>query len=93
MAGPNPMGETARRALANATQATKRYGWISFWVQLTLSVVSAVILLFSVAFTSQVRGGRTGPRVPVCTKGSFRTLGGACVPCADPACAFGWLLW
>ena len=34
----------------------RRYGWISFWVQLTLSVVSAVILLFSVAFTSQVRG-------------------------------------
>ena len=32
-------------------------GWISFWVQLTLSVVSAVILLFSVAFTSQ-----SGPR-------------------------------
>jgi len=32
----------------------QRYGWISFWVQLSLSVVSAVILLFSVAFTSQV---------------------------------------
>lgn len=48
------MGETARKALARATFATKRYGWISFWVQLTLSVVSAVILLFSVAFTSQV---------------------------------------
>jgi hypothetical protein len=34
-----------------------RYGWIGFWVQLTLSVVSGVILLFSVAFTSQVRAG------------------------------------
>eukprot|EP00983_Pelagomonas_calceolata_P115722 1160228-Pelagomonas_calceolata.AAC.3 len=37
-----------------ATRAVQRYGWISFWVQLSLSVVSAVILLFSVAFTSQV---------------------------------------
>lgn len=49
------MGEAARKALARATTAIKRYGWIGFWVQLTLSVVSAVILLFSVAFTSQVR--------------------------------------
>lgn len=31
----------------------RRYGWIGFWTQLTLSVVSGVILLFSVAFTSQ----------------------------------------
>ena len=49
------MGEAARKALARATLAVKRYGWIGFWIQLTLSVVSAVILLFSVAFTSQVR--------------------------------------
>lgn len=47
------MGEAARKALTRATTAVKRYGWISFWVQLTLSVVSGVILLFSVAFTSQ----------------------------------------
>ena len=51
------MGEAARKALGRATRAMSRYGWISFWVQLTLSVVSAVILLFSVAFTSQ-----SGPR-------------------------------
>lgn len=54
---PERMGEAARKALSRATTAVKRYGWISFWVQLTLSVVSAVILLFSVAFTSQ-----SGPR-------------------------------
>jgi len=51
------MGEAARKALERATSAIRRYGWIGFWVQLTLSVVSAVILLFSVAFTSQ-----SGPR-------------------------------
>lgn len=36
-----------------ATKAMSKYGWASFWVQLTLSAVSAIILLFSVAFTSQ----------------------------------------
>ncbi|KAJ9531724.1 hypothetical protein QJQ45_021872 [Haematococcus lacustris] len=51
------LGEAARNALIRATSAVKRYGWLSFWVQMTLSVVSGVILLFSVAFTSQ-----TGPR-------------------------------
>lgn len=48
------LGEAARSSLSKATQAMSRYGWIGFWVQLTLSVVSGVILLFSVAFTSQV---------------------------------------
>ncbi|EFJ52038.1 hypothetical protein VOLCADRAFT_87168 [Volvox carteri f. nagariensis] len=47
------MGEAARRALSRATGAVRRYGWLSFWAQLTLSVVGGVILLFSVAFTSQ----------------------------------------
>lgn len=49
------MGEAARRALSRATNAVRRYGWLSFWSQLALSVVGGVILLFSVAFTSQVR--------------------------------------
>jgi hypothetical protein len=48
------LGEAARQSLAKATSAMRRYGWIGFWTQLTLSVVSGVILLFSVAFTSQV---------------------------------------
>ena len=52
--------EAAKRALTTATTAVKRLGWISFWVQMTLSVVSAVILLFSVAFTSQVSGEEVG---------------------------------
>jgi len=50
---PAPMNEAARKALFKATRAVRRYGWTSFWAQLTLSIVSAVILLFSVAFTSQ----------------------------------------
>ncbi|KAI8464722.1 MAG: hypothetical protein J3K34DRAFT_388344 [Monoraphidium minutum] len=41
----------------------RRYGWLAFWTQLTLSVVSGIILLFSVAFTSQVRASRrVGPK-------------------------------
>lgn len=47
------LGEAARKALTRATAAVRRYGWLSFWAQLSLSVVSGVILLFSVAFTSQ----------------------------------------
>jgi hypothetical protein len=39
----------------------RRYGWLAFWVQLSMSVVSGTILLFSVAFTSQV-GGLTSER-------------------------------
>ena len=47
------MSEAARKTLIRATQSVLKLGWVSFWTQLTLSVVSAVILLFSVAFTSQ----------------------------------------
>ena len=64
---PERMGDAARKALSRATNAVRRYGWLSFWAQLTLSVVGGVILLFSVAFTSQVCASST------------RTLG--CTPC------------
>ena len=49
------VSEVARKALAKASDACRRIGWFSFWAQLTLSIISACILLFSVAFTSQVR--------------------------------------
>ena len=49
------ISEPARKNLANAAAACRRFGWLSFWTQLTLSIVSAIILLFSVAFTSSVR--------------------------------------
>ncbi|KAK9807720.1 hypothetical protein WJX72_007137 [[Myrmecia] bisecta] len=45
--------EPARYNLARAANACRRWGWFSFWTQLSLSIVSAGILLFSVAFTSQ----------------------------------------
>lgn len=48
------ISEPARKNLANAAAACRRFGWLSFWTQLVLSVVSAIILLFSVAFTSLV---------------------------------------
>ncbi|KAK9827073.1 hypothetical protein WJX74_005567 [Apatococcus lobatus] len=50
---PPPISEQARRNLVKAANACRRYGWLSFWSQLILSVVSACILLFSVAFTAQ----------------------------------------
>ena len=62
---PPKMADSARKALSRATRAVKRYGWFSFWVQLTLSVVSGVILLFSVAFTAQVRGDLRPATCPI----------------------------
>ena len=52
------ISEPARKNLANAAAACRRFGWLSFWTQLVLSVVSAIILLFSVAFTSMVSKNR-----------------------------------
>ena len=60
VAVPDPLDDTpaineaARKALSKAAVACRRVGWFSFWTQLSLSIVSAGILLFSVAFTSQV---------------------------------------
>jgi hypothetical protein len=34
--------------------ALRNIGWISFWSQLVLSIVSAVVLLFSTGVTAQV---------------------------------------
>ena len=48
------MSEPAKKSLDRTANACHRVGWLSFWSQLSLSVVSAGILLFSVAFTSQV---------------------------------------
>ena len=54
----DPVSEVARQNLNNAANACRRYGWLAFWVQLVLNTVAAVIVLFSMAFTSQ-----TGPQV------------------------------
>lgn len=45
--------DVARQNLESAWSVCKRYGWISFWFQLILTIVSAVVILFSMAFTSQ----------------------------------------
>ena len=50
--------DVARQNLENAWSICKQYGWISFWFQLVLTVVAGVIILFSMAFTSQ-----QGPQV------------------------------
>ena len=50
--------DVARQNLESASNACKRFGWIAFWFQLVLTIVAAVIILFSMAFTSQ-----QGPQV------------------------------
>lgn len=50
---PADVSEVARQNLKKAATACRRYGWISFWVQLVLNTVAAIVLLFSLAFTSQ----------------------------------------
>lgn len=54
------VSEVARQNLRKAANACRRYGWLSFWVQLVLNTVAAVVLLFSLAFTSQVGLRRKG---------------------------------
>lgn len=44
-----------RRSLQYSAFSLRRWGWASFWVQLALSLTSTGILLFSVAFTANVR--------------------------------------
>lgn len=53
--GSRVLSDPARESLTRATGVLRRYGWLSFWTQGTLSTVSGAILLFSVAFTTQVR--------------------------------------
>ena len=47
-------GEPAKRNLLTAADSTRRFGWLSFWSQLTLSVVSCILFAFSVAFAPTV---------------------------------------
>lgn len=53
---PDILSEVARLNLKNAANACRRCGWLSFWVQLILTTVAAVIILFSLAFTAQAAG-------------------------------------
>jgi hypothetical protein len=53
---PDILSEVARLNLKNAANACRRCGWLSFWVQLILTTVAAVIILFSLAFTAQATG-------------------------------------
>ena len=38
------MGEAARKALARATSAVKRYGWVGFWCQVRLKAAAIISL-------------------------------------------------
>lgn len=46
--------EKASQQLSRAIFALRRYGWLGFWAQLSLSLTSAVVLIFSVSFTAEV---------------------------------------
>jgi hypothetical protein len=91
------LGEAARKALTRATAAVRRYGWIGFWVQVTVSVISAVILLFSVAFTSQVRTDVIGAALDSINCGQpccLLHLGAerpSCIPLPYPHWHSGWV--
>ena len=50
---PSVIPDVARQNLESAWSVCKQYGWISFWFQLVLTIVAAVVVLFSMAFTSQ----------------------------------------
>jgi Protein of unknown function (DUF3611) len=56
--GNYALSEDQRRSLNNSSMALNRWGWISFWIQLALSLTSTGILLFSIAFTTT-----QGPRI------------------------------
>lgn len=45
--------EVARQNLESAFLLCRRFGWWSFWYQLSLTTVAAIVTLFSMAFTSQ----------------------------------------
>jgi len=45
--------EVARQNLESAFFLCRRFGWFSFWFQLSLSVVAGIVTLFSMAFSSQ----------------------------------------
>lgn len=49
----NKFTEAAKANLRTAQSSLQRVGFINFWLQLVLSVVSGIVLLFSVAFTPQ----------------------------------------
>jgi hypothetical protein len=77
---PASISDSARRNLINAAVSCRKWGWISFWTQLVLSVVSAVILLFSVAFTAQ-----NGPAISL-----YLTLFGVVASFLSTFWAFGY---
>jgi hypothetical protein len=63
----------------------RRYGWLAFWIQLSLSVISGVILLFSVAFTASVGAARwqsAGARAAGCVGADGRAATRAWQPAA-----------
>lgn len=49
------LSPSATKQLSRVTRALRTYGWLGFWSQLALVLVSKVVLLFSFAYTAQVQ--------------------------------------
>jgi len=52
-AGKSRLGEAGRTNLRRAAESLRRLGWVAFWSQLALCIVSIVITIFSIAFTRE----------------------------------------
>lgn len=53
---------TTSSAVQRVAQSFRRIGWVSFWIQAVLSVISAIVLLFS-AFSLRTAPGAVTPGV------------------------------
>ncbi|CAG9465856.1 unnamed protein product [Pedinophyceae sp. YPF-701] len=51
--GKVQIGQSGKTNIRRAALAIRRFGYVSFWAQLGLSLVSAIVLLFSVAFSRE----------------------------------------
>ena len=55
---------TVAKRVASFARQLKRSSWLGFWSQLTLSVVSTVIILFSVVFKGVAKARPRRPAAP-----------------------------
>lgn len=76
---PNKLNHSSSPILQRMANIFRITGWIGFWVQLILAVVSSLILLFAAA--SGGRNDRLNSTNPGTGPGLFFTLGGILVLC------------
>eukprot|EP00898_Chlorokybus_atmophyticus_P004033 jgi/Chlat1/4630/Chrsp3S05589 len=82
--------EAVARRVGKAAQAFNKLGYLSFWSQLVLSVVSAVVLVFSIAFGTQ--GQQLNPQQRA-SANTFGSVAGLYLTAAGLAAAFLSVFW